>query len=125
LRFLQGQSKLTPANVLHAWDNHLDGKLKAGAAEEDLMYSLCVPYTKIKSVRATLSSFAAQKCLNKLTSESVRPTSGLHASAKRTSHQKLEWAGIGESTVERVRALLLKHMPLYHSHTVLPAVQAE
>jgi hypothetical protein len=41
-RFLQGQSKFTPANVLHAWDHHPDGKLKAGAAEEELVYLLSV-----------------------------------------------------------------------------------
>jgi hypothetical protein len=47
------------------------------------MHSLSVPYTEIKSVRPALSSFAAQKCLTKLTPEAakaVKPTSGPWAS---------------------------------------------
>jgi hypothetical protein len=54
-------------------DTHPDGKVWASREEEEkedpLMYSLSVPYTEIKPVRAALSSFAVQKCAKKLTAE--------------------------------------------------------
>jgi hypothetical protein len=101
-------------------DTHPDGKVWASREEEKedpLMYSLSAPYTEIKPVRAALSSFAVQKCANKLTAEaskSDQPTTAfsVHASSKENSQHKLEWQEIGISTVETVQALLRVHMPL-------------
>ncbi|RXW13979.1 hypothetical protein EST38_g11869, partial [Candolleomyces aberdarensis] len=111
-KFLKGKTTHTLADVLHAWDTHPDGNVWASREEEKhdpLMYSLSLPYTPIEPVRAALSSYAAQKCVQKLTAEAskaVQANNGLHVSAKRNSQHKHEWQEIGISTVEKVQTLL-------------------
>ncbi|RXW12685.1 hypothetical protein EST38_g13172 [Candolleomyces aberdarensis] len=103
-KFLKGETTHTPADVLHAWDTHPYGNVWASREEDKndpLMYSLSLPYTAIKPVRAALSLYAAQKCVKKLTagaSKAVQANNGLHASAKKNSQHKLEWQEIGIST---------------------------
>jgi len=63
------------------------------------MYSTSTPYTEIKSVRAALTSFAVQVVHRRLVSEAkqaVKPSSSLHASAKKKGRQQVEWLDIGE-----------------------------
>ncbi|KAF5323991.1 hypothetical protein D9611_008409 [Ephemerocybe angulata] len=110
-KFLQGKDNCYPAQLIEAWDKHRDGAVE----RFDNMYSLSVPYHEIKPVRPALTSYAAQKCRDRLKKESnstVKPDAGLHMSARKKSQNRLEWAAIGVSTVEEVESTLRESMPL-------------
>lgn len=112
-KFLQGDCKFTPGHILKQWDEHSDGRLRGDAG--DSMYTLDVDYSEIKSVRPALSSFAAQKCLGKLSQEArtaVKPESGLHTTSRRRGKNQLDWRAFGLSTIESVIAVLQEHAPL-------------
>ena len=81
-RFLQGNTRHTPAMIIDAWFRNPDGCISAGSAEDSLMYSTDTPYLEIQSIRAALTSFAVQIVEKKVVKEAqvaVHPTSGLHA----------------------------------------------
>ena len=69
------------------------------------MFATSPVYTEIKPARAGLSAFAAQIVEKELVREArevVKPTSGLHATSKKTGSQRIKWVDIGASTVSRV-----------------------
>ncbi|KAF8983551.1 hypothetical protein BDQ17DRAFT_1437367 [Cyathus striatus] len=114
-RFLRGENVYTVGHILELWEKHPDGRLMGDLEKVGQMYSLAVPYIEIKAVRPVLSSFAVQKCLEKLVSEAktaVKPDSGLQATAKQGYSAKLEWQAVGLSTIESVQQTLQKHMPV-------------
>ncbi|TEB25344.1 hypothetical protein FA13DRAFT_1796456 [Coprinellus micaceus] len=102
-RFLRGESKVTPTDILQLWDNHLYGQEERDSL---LLYSTNIHFSQIKPVRLALTSYAAQKCLRKVHREgaaAVKPSAGLHASARKNTNNtsKLEWQRIGLSTIAR------------------------
>jgi hypothetical protein len=114
-RFLQGNTRHTPAMIIDAWFRNPDGCISAGSAEDSLMYSTDTPYLEIQSIRAALTSFAAQIVEKKVVKEAqlaVHPTSGLHATMRRRATHQVEWADVGAATVPRVAGLIQKHQPL-------------
>ncbi|KAF8811788.1 hypothetical protein BYT27DRAFT_7336050 [Phlegmacium glaucopus] len=114
-RFLQGDTQYTPATILEAWYNHPDARRSKDSADGQEMYSTSTPFTQIANVRAAMSSFAVQVVEAKLVKEAqaaVLPTSGLHASLKKRSSQKLEWADIGAATLSHVSEIIQQFQPL-------------
>jgi hypothetical protein len=85
------------------------------------MYSTTTPYLEIKPARAAPTSFAVQVVEEKLVKEAVRavrPSSGLHATAKKKDGQRIEWADIGAATVSRVAEVIRLHQPLTWHYTM-------
>ena len=80
------------------------------------MYSPSTPFLDIKPARPAITSFAVQLIEKKLTQErnmAVRPSSGLHASAKTNSPDKiLSWEDVGLTTVADITDILKEHQPL-------------
>jgi hypothetical protein len=115
--FIQGTGKYTAGMILECWLKSPDGRLSnVSESATDLMYSTAsTPYTNIKNVRAALTSFAVQIVHKKLIAEAkqaVKPSSGLHASAKKKATQQVEWSDIGAATVSQVAQIIKKHQPL-------------
>ncbi|TEB27480.1 hypothetical protein FA13DRAFT_1794859 [Coprinellus micaceus] len=110
-KFLKGETRYTPANIIQLWLVHPAGRL---LYDEDRarMHSVDVPWTKIKPVRPALTSFASQKAIEKCVSEAklaVKPTSGLHASARKNSKHKLEWRDTGLTTFENAQEIIHRY----------------
>ena len=113
--FIQGTGKYTAGMMLECWLKSPDGRLANVSSDTDLMYSTSTPYTEIKNVRAALTSFSFQVVHGRLVSEAkqaVKPSSGLHASAKKKGSQQVEWSDIGASTISKVGQIIRKHQPL-------------
>ncbi|TEB21750.1 hypothetical protein FA13DRAFT_1642380 [Coprinellus micaceus] len=94
-RFLKGDTKYTPASIIKLWDDHSSGRLLR-QQDRDLMYSVDIPYTDIKGVRPALSSFAAQKTLEKVVKKAkvtVKPESVLETHSPLTYRLMLEVTG--------------------------------
>ena len=113
-KFLAGNTRYTPADILMSWFHTPDGRLDR---ESDLMYSVLIPYSNIKPVRPCLTSFAVQIVEQQLLREArlaTRPSSGLHAvvSRKSSNIKKTEWADIGATTVPDIARILQKFQPL-------------
>ena len=72
------------------------------------MFNTSVPYSEIKAVRPTLTSFAAQSVKKKLVckaEDAVQPGSGLHT-------MKSVWSDIGTSMAEPVITTIKELQPL-------------
>lgn len=86
-RFLRGESKVTPGEILQLWDNHPDGREERDSV---LLYSTDIHFSQIKPIRPALTSYAAQKCLGQVHREgaaAVKPSAGLHASARKNTNK--------------------------------------
>lgn len=128
-KFLAGNSKYGPADIIHAWYNHKDGRSTAS----EPMFETSTPYTEIKTVLATLSAFAIQLVVHQLILEArnaVKPKNGLHATtpSKSTSahnnggQAELDWVDIGATTVKDVTGILTQLQPLaWHIVTSIAA----
>lgn len=116
-RFLQGDSKYTPGTILELWLHSSDGR---GNYDGNLMYSISMPYTSIKHVCAALTSFSVQIVGARLVKEACKAVdvnSGLHATRKRHTTHRVEWADVGAATVERVAEIIKLHQPLTWYYT--------
>ncbi|TEB22269.1 hypothetical protein FA13DRAFT_1600942, partial [Coprinellus micaceus] len=103
-KFLTGKDKVTPGQILQLWDKSADGRIE----REENMFSTTIHYSAIKPVRPSLTSYAAQKCLQKVNQEGsavVKSDAGLHASIRKDSTQKLEWKAVA---THALAALLYK-----------------
>jgi hypothetical protein len=112
--FLQGMGKYTAGMILECWLKSPDGRHSNVSSTTDLMYSTSTLYTEIKNARAALTSFAVQVVHSRLVAEAkqaMKPSSGLHASAKKGS-QHIEWSDIGTATVSKVSQIIMMHQPL-------------
>ena len=90
-QFLRGQTRYKVADILAAWTQSPDGRPQSSEDGEN-MYSLSTLFLDIKPARPAITSFAVQLIEKKLTQErniAVRPSSGLHASAKTSSPDKI------------------------------------
>jgi hypothetical protein len=111
--FLQGKTAHTPSMIVECWYQSADGR--ASASGTISMFASAPVYTEIKPARAGLSAFAAQIVEKELVREArevVKPTSGLHATSKKRGSQRIEWADIGASTVNRVAEIYKAIQPL-------------
>ncbi|KAH6893918.1 hypothetical protein BKA70DRAFT_1117540 [Coprinopsis sp. MPI-PUGE-AT-0042] len=103
-RFLQGRTRYSPIEIINLWLKSPDGRVSA-VDDDQHMYSLDVPYASIKSIRSSLTAFAAQTIRDKVVEEAkkaVEPGGGLHATLRRRGSQRVEWVDIGASTIERI-----------------------
>src|SRR5882762_2653138 len=114
-QFLRGQTRYKVADILAAWTQSPDGRPQSSEDGEN-MYSPSTPFLDIKPARPAITSFAVQLIEKKLTQErnmAVRPSSGLHASAKTNSPDKiLSWEDVGLMTVADITDILKEHQPL-------------
>jgi hypothetical protein len=112
-RFLRGQDKYTPSQILDAWLKSPDGRQHD---DESHMFSTSTPYGDIKSIRPAITSFAAQIVKEEFVKEAdavIRVSSGLHASSSSgIALNKVEWTDIGSATAEHVTGILKTHQPL-------------
>ncbi|KZP30917.1 hypothetical protein FIBSPDRAFT_883643 [Athelia psychrophila] len=77
-----GQMQNKPAAIIDAWMRSPDG---CSPDDSTLMYSTSTAFMEIKSVRAALTSFAAQIVLKEIVREvedAIKPENGLHVSMK-------------------------------------------
>ncbi|KAF9475611.1 hypothetical protein BDN70DRAFT_996280 [Pholiota conissans] len=112
--FFNGNGSYTTSLILSNWLKHPYGRLQRSSPE---MFSVTIPYTSIKPVRAALTSFAAQVVQEKLVTEAedaIKVSSGLHVSlsSHKTGAKKLEWTDIGSATVEKTKKIIREHQPL-------------
>jgi hypothetical protein len=111
-RFLSGRDRYTVANLLNALWTTSDG----AGDDPSGFYRVDTPYIEIKSVRAAMSSFAAQIVEARLIQEArvvVEESSGMHASVVSEDFDSgVEWADIGASLIPTVQANLQQHQPL-------------
>ncbi|KAJ7886240.1 hypothetical protein B0H14DRAFT_2163910, partial [Mycena olivaceomarginata] len=114
--FLAGRSTTTVADILFEWMANPDGRIPNFSPNSDLMYSMTVPYTIIRPVRAALTAFAAQTIGKKVAVEAenaVKLRSGLHVSVgKRHPELRLKRDDIGEATIPRVEAVFQREQPV-------------
>lgn len=86
------------------------------------MYSTSTPFTDIKSVRAALTSFAAQMVIKEIireVEEAIKPENGLHVSLKgKKNTNQVEWQDIGTTTFARVASIIQKHQRLFWALTM-------
>jgi hypothetical protein len=113
--FMNGNGKYSPSQILENWLTHPYG---ANERNSTLMYSTSAPYTKIKPVRAALTSFAAQLVEKKLVKEAetaIKSTNGLHISLstkKNTTQNLVDWPDVGNATIEKTSKIIQEHQPL-------------
>jgi hypothetical protein len=111
-RFLGGTSLHTPGQIIELWMTSKDGRI----GRDVDAFSTSTPYTEIKSVRACLTSFAAQTVRKEVIREAesaVHPTSGLHTSiSSKAGERKPQWTDIGVTTVPDVSEVIKRHQPL-------------
>ncbi|KAJ3833128.1 hypothetical protein F5878DRAFT_570093, partial [Lentinula raphanica] len=124
-KFLGGQCQHHPGEIIHNWYSSPDGRLGKNDDAAYLMWSSCEPkYSQIKHIRACLTSFAAQICIEhavRQAKNAVKPNNGLHVrlSAKGDSGSysnslHTDWADIGSNTVSRVGDIFRTHEPFLY-----------
>ncbi|KAJ3773051.1 hypothetical protein FB446DRAFT_788168 [Lentinula raphanica] len=124
-RFLGGRCQHHPGEIIHNWYSSPDGRLGENDDAASLMWSSCEPkYSQIKHIRACLTSFAAQICIEhavRQAKNAVKPNNGLHVrlSAKGDSGSysaslHTDWADIGSNTVSRVGDIFRTHEPFLY-----------
>lgn len=113
--FLRGETTYGVGEVLA----RLDTVAKQFVNHDKPQYTLTASYESLKSGRAALTSFAAQKVRDQLLVEqaaAVDPNGGLHVFAphKKTESIKLRlnWDTYGATTFKDIQAVLMKHQPL-------------
>jgi hypothetical protein len=124
--FLRGTTVYGVGEVLH----QLDAVAGQFENSQEPLYALAPPYKSMKSGRATLTSYAAQKVRHQLSVEqqaAVDPNGGLHVFGphKKTEpiNLRLSWDTYGATTFEDVQAVLRRHQPLtfnYVEHLAIP-----
>ena len=116
--FFRGQSTYGVGEVLKRLDM-IAGQFAGDPREHQ--YTLDTPYESLKSGRAALTSYAAQKVHDRLLAEqdaAVDPNGGLHVFAphKKTDSEpinlRLSWDTYGATTFNDIQAILMKHQPL-------------
>ncbi|KAJ6629792.1 hypothetical protein B0H10DRAFT_2160400 [Mycena sp. CBHHK59/15] len=114
--FLAGCSNETVADIIAEWMVHPDGRIPANSINSDLLYSTTVPYTRIRPVRAALTSFATQIVGKKVAVEAesaVKLNGGLHISiGKKHPETKLRREDFGEGTISRVQGVIEEKQPV-------------
>ena len=113
--FLRGETTYGVGEVL----KELDTVARQFVNHQEPQYTLEPSYESLKSGRAALTSFAAQKVRDRLLVEqaaAVDPNGGLHVFAphKKTEPIKLRlsWDTYGTTTFDDIQAILTKHQPL-------------
>ncbi|KAJ3776373.1 hypothetical protein FB446DRAFT_636082, partial [Lentinula raphanica] len=112
-KFLSGRCQHHPGEVIQNWYSSPDGRFGDNDEAASLMWSTFEPkFHQIKNIRACLTSFAAQICIEHAVQQAktaVKPENGLHVrrSVKGdTGSYKIplrtDWADIGTNTVSRV-----------------------
>jgi hypothetical protein len=113
-RFLRGQTRYKVADILAAWTQSPDGRPQS-SKDGGNMYSPSTSFLDIKPARPAITSFAVQLIEKQLIRErniAVRPSNGLHASAKTNSPDKiLGWEDVGLTTVADITDILKEHQP--------------
>ncbi|KAJ3745217.1 hypothetical protein EV360DRAFT_57505 [Lentinula raphanica] len=124
--FLSGRTHHHPGEIIHNWYSSPDGRFGDDNDTASLMWSTHEPkYHEIKNIRACLSSFAAQICIEHAVQQAknaVKPENGLHVrlstkgdSGSYSNGLHTDWADIGTDTVSRVGDIFRTHEPfLYH-----------
>jgi len=97
----------------------LDTIARQFETRQEHLYALTPSYESLKSGRAALTSYAAQKVRDRLLTEqhaAVGPDGGLHVFAphKKTEpiNLRLNWDTYGATTFEDIQNVLIKHQPL-------------
>ncbi|KAJ3726679.1 hypothetical protein C8R42DRAFT_573424 [Lentinula raphanica] len=125
-KFLSGRCQHHPGEIIRNWYSSPDGRLGDDNLTSSQMWCTSEPkYHDIKHVRACLTSFAAQICIEHAVHQAklaVKPESGLHvrlsvkgSSGSLKSHVHTDWADIGADTVSRVGKIFRTHEPFLYS----------
>ncbi|KAJ3753060.1 hypothetical protein EV360DRAFT_97172 [Lentinula raphanica] len=100
-KFLGGRCQHHPGEIIHNWYSSPDGRLGENNDAASLMWSSCEPkYSQIKHIRACLTSFAAQICIEhavRQAKNAVKPNND-----------------IGSNTVSRVGDIFRTHEPFLY-----------
>lgn len=125
-KFLSGRCEHHPGEIILNWYTSPDGRVGANEQVAALMWTTGSPeYWKIKHIRASLSSFAAQISISeavKQAKHAVTPDGGLHVrlsiksdsgSLKNTVHS--EWKDIGADTVTQVGDIIRAKQPFLYA----------
>ncbi|KAJ3819451.1 hypothetical protein F5880DRAFT_1677203 [Lentinula raphanica] len=124
-KFLSGRCQHHPGEIIHNWYTSPDGRFGDNDLAASQMWSTSEPtYSEINHIRACLTSFAAQICIEhavKQAKNAVKPHNGLHVriSAKGESGSysnslHSDWADIGTDTVSRVGDIFRTHEPFLY-----------
>jgi hypothetical protein len=126
--FLRGTTVYGVGEVLH----QLDAVAGQFENSQEPLYALAPPYKSMRSGRATLTSYAAQKVRHQLSVEqqaAVDPNGGLHVFSphKKTEpiNLRLSWDTYGATTFEDVQAVLRRHQPLTFTLGTNPPVLSQ
>ncbi|KAJ3837667.1 hypothetical protein F5878DRAFT_642577, partial [Lentinula raphanica] len=124
-KFLSGRCNHHPGEIIRNWYSSPDGRLGDADLLSSHMWSTSEPkYYEIKHIRACLTSFAAQICIQHAVHQAkvaVRPESGLHvrlsvkgSSGSTKSPVHTEWADIGADTTSRVGDIFRNFEPFLY-----------
>ena len=124
--FLRGSTAYSVGEVLE----RLDAVTGQFENSQECPWTLTTHYKLLKSGRAALTSYAAQKVHDRLLVEqraAVGTDGGLHVFGPRKKTEpvnlRLSWDTYGATTFEDVQAMLMKHQPLtfdYIQRLVIP-----